>query len=155
MSWELQTFFLSKKGSQRSKYGGGVVKKTLRRSNSLFFLSSSYFLVHEGPKSETGRIRFRRVTVSNTELSEFFCPHRVPGRELREFVSAFCLCGQSELTEFFRRTHRVLPQNSLRLSEFSPPKTALSKTVFRPFSYPNQWTIKFPLITVKKDGLHT
>ena len=28
-------------------------------------------------------------TVSNTELSEFFCPHRVAGRELSEFLSAY------------------------------------------------------------------
>ena len=34
-SWELQTFFLSKKGPRRSKFGGIV--KTPRHSNSLFF----------------------------------------------------------------------------------------------------------------------
>ena len=42
-------------------------------------------------------------TVSNTELSEFFCPHRVPGRELSEFLSAYFLCDTeffAELTEF-------------------------------------------------------
>ena len=40
-------------------------------------------------------------TVSNTELSEFFGPHQVPGRELSEFLSAYYLCVQ-------KRTHRVL-----------------------------------------------
>ena len=46
-------------------------------------------------------------TVSNTELSEFFGPHRVPWRELSEFLSAYYLCAQAnspsfaaELTEF-------------------------------------------------------
>ena len=28
-------------------------------------------------------------TVSNTELSKFFGPHQVPGRELSEFLSAY------------------------------------------------------------------
>ena len=52
-------------------------------------------------------------TVSNTELSEFFDPHRVPGRELsRLFV------GQSKLTEFFA----VLSEFAAELSEFSLPK---------------------------------
>ena len=34
-------------------------------------------------------------TVSNTELSEFFGPHRVPGRELSEFLSAYHLCAKA------------------------------------------------------------
>ena len=41
-----------------------------------------------GPKNrETGRIRFRRVRFQ--ELSEFFGPRRVPGRELSELLSAY------------------------------------------------------------------
>ena len=38
-----------------------------------------------------GPTPFSESTVSNTELSEFFCPHRVPGRELSEFLSAYYL----------------------------------------------------------------
>ena len=38
--------------------------------------------------------------VSDTELSEFFGPRRVPGRELSELLSAYSLC-QSELTKLF------------------------------------------------------
>ena len=45
-------------------------------------------------------------TVLNTKLSEF-CPHRVPGGELSEFLSAYYLCAKAnspsifaELTEF-------------------------------------------------------
>ena len=33
-------------------------------------------------------------TVSNTELSEFFGPHRVPGRELSEFLLACYACAK-------------------------------------------------------------
>ena len=35
------------------------------------------------------------------ELSELFGPHRVPGRELGEFLFDLLFVGQSELTEFF------------------------------------------------------
>ena len=41
-------------------------------------------------------------TVSNTELSEFFCSHRLPGKELSEFLSA-----AKRTHRVFRRTHRV------------------------------------------------
>ena len=34
-------------------------------------------------------------TVSNTELSEFSGPHRGPGRELSEFLSAYDLCANA------------------------------------------------------------
>ena len=40
-------------------------------------------------------------TVSNTEPSEIFGPHRVPARELSEFLSAYFLVCQSKLTESF------------------------------------------------------
>ena len=39
---------------------------------------------------------------SNTELSEFFGPHRVPGRELStEFLSAYYLCAKADSPSFF------------------------------------------------------
>ena len=52
--------------------------------------------IGNGPK-----FRFSESTVSNEGLSEFIGPHRVLGRELSEFLSAYYVCGQSELTEFF------------------------------------------------------
>ena len=62
-------------------------------------------------------------TVSNTELSEFFGAHWVPGSELSEFLSAYYLCVNAKLTEFFPRTHRVCPKTQWVLSS----ETVLSK----------------------------
>ena len=76
-----------------------------------------YVKLGDGPNTVSGS------TASNTELSEFFCLHRVPVRELSEFLSAYYLC---ELTEF------SLPQNSVRLSEFSSPKQ-FSRNSIPPF----------------------
>ena len=70
-------------------------------------------------------------TVPITKLSEFPGSHRVPGRELSEFLSAYNMCAKAnspsllpELTEFAQK-----------LSEFSLPKQ-YSRTVFvLPVSY--------------------
>ena len=70
-------------------------------------------------------------TVSNTELGEFFCPHRVPGRELSEFLSAYYLCAKANSPSF--------PQNSPSLpqtqwgSVSSLLRNSTLETVFRPF----------------------
>ena len=59
-------------------------------------------------------------TVSNTELSEFFfCPHRVPGRELSEFLSAYYLCEKANSPSFSQNSPS-LPRNSV---SSLPPKT--------------------------------
>ena len=59
-------------------------------------------------------------TVSDTKLSEFVCPHRVLGRELSGFRSAYYLnfVCQSEVTEFFAE----LTEFGAELSKFSLPK---------------------------------
>ena len=57
-------------------------------------------------------------TVSNSELSEFFGPHRVLGRELSEFLSAYYLCAKANSPSFSQNSPSLL-QNSVRLSEFS------------------------------------
>ena len=57
-------------------------------------------------------------TVSNTELSEFFGPHRVPGRELSEFLSSYCFCAKANLQNIFAE----LTEFAAELSEFSIPK---------------------------------
>ena len=60
-------------------------------------------------------------TVSNTELSEFFAPRRVPGRELSQFLSASYLCAKANSLSSSQNSPSLL-QNSVRLSEFSSPK---------------------------------
>ena len=62
--------------------------------------------------SETGRIRCRRVTVSDTELCEFFLAlTELRGRELIEFLSAYCLCAKAN-TEFFAELTEFAPKLS-------------------------------------------
>ena len=51
-------------------------------------------------------------------LVRFLGSHRVPGRELSEFISAYFLCAKSELTEFLAE----LTEFAAELSEFSLPK---------------------------------
>ena len=86
--------------------------------------------VRDGPNTVS------ESTVSNTELSEFFGAHRVPGRELSEFLSAYYLCAKANSPSFSQNSPS-LPQNSVRLSEVLFSETVLSnstlETVFRPF----------------------
>ena len=67
-------------------------------------------------------------TVSNTELSEFFYPHRVPGRELSELLSAYFLCAKANSPSFWQNSPS-LPQNSVS----SLLRNSTLETVFRPF----------------------
>ena len=65
-----------------------------------------------------GPNRVSESAVSKIELSEFFGPHRVLGRELSEFLSAFDFVCKLELTEFVAE----LTEIARKLSEFSLPK---------------------------------
>ena len=56
--------------------------------------------------SEKGRTRFRRARLQTPNSVSFSGPHRVPGRELSEFLSAYYLCAKAN-SPSFRRTHRV------------------------------------------------
>ena len=72
--------------------------------------------------SETGRLWFRRVLRCQTPSSvSFFCPPRVPGGELSQFLSAYYLCAKANSPSFFQNSESLL-QNSVTLSEFSPLK---------------------------------
>ena len=51
--------------------------------------------------SETGRIRFRRARFQTPSSVSFFPPHRVPGRELSEFLSAYYLNAKATSPSFF------------------------------------------------------
>ena len=82
--------------------------------NDRFFVTE--ILSFKGRGSYSGKSNIRdgpntvsENTVSNTELSEFFGPHRVPGRELSEFLSAYYLCDKAN-SPSFRRTPRVCPK---------------------------------------------
>ena len=70
-------------------------------------------------------------TVSNTEPSEFFGPHRVPGGKLSEFLSAYYLCVPKRTHRVFRRTHRVCPRTQWG-SVSSLLRNSTLETVFRP-----------------------
>ena len=81
--------------------------------------------VGDGPKTVS------ESTVSNTEHSEFFGPHRVPGRELSEFLSAYYLCAKAkspsfcfaELTEFAVKLSEFSVSSLLRFSRKGPFRT--------------------------------
>ena len=75
----------------------------------------------ELPQSETGRIRFRRV--------RFQTPNSVSFLGLTEFRGANSVSSAQPIICVPKRTHRVfsqnspsLPQNSVRLGEFTPPE---------------------------------
>ena len=86
-------------------------------------LSKPPELVGNGPNTVSGS------TVSNTELSEFFGAHWVPGSELGEFLSAYYLCAKQELTEFLAE----LTEFAVELSVSSLFWNSTLETVFRPF----------------------
>ena len=74
-----------------------------------------------GHISETGRIRFRRARFQTPNSVSSFCSHRVLGRELSEFLSAYYVCDKANSPSFSQNSPS-LPQNSVRLSEFSSLK---------------------------------
>ena len=67
-------------------------------------------------------------TVPNTELSEFFAPHRVPGRELSELL--WYIGVPERAHRVFRRTHRVCSKTQWG-SVSSLLRNSTLETVFR------------------------
>ena len=84
-------------------------------------LSGSDFFIAVAPKVRDTFDRkpttVSESTVSNTELSELFCPHRVPRR------NSVSSSRQKRTHRLFRRTHRVCPKTQRGLSS----ETVLSK----------------------------
>ena len=70
------------------------------------------------PKIGNGPNAVLESTVSNTKLSKFFGPHRVPGRELTEFLSAYYLFAKENSPSFLAE----LTKFGAELSEFPLPK---------------------------------
>ena len=95
---------------------------------AIFWLIFGNFL----PIFGNGPNTVSKSTVSNTELSEFFCPHRVLGRDLSEFLSAYYLCDKANSPSFSKNSPS-LPPNSVRLSEFSSPKQCSRNSIPLPF----------------------
>ena len=78
------------------------------------------------PISETGRIRFLRARFQTPNSVSFFGPHRVPARELIEFLSAYDFVCKSKLTKFL-----------VELTKFAAE--------LRKFSLPKQYSARFPV----------
>ena len=77
---------------------------------------------------ETGRIRFR-----HPELSDFFGPHRAPGGELSEFLSAYHLCAKANSLSLFAELTEVAVKLSEQRGEFSSPKQYSRNSIPLPF----------------------
>ena len=75
-------------------------------------------------------MRFRRARSQTPSSVRFFWPHRVPGRELSEFLSAYYLCAKANSPSFFTELTEV----AQKLSEFSLPKQC-SRNSAPPVSY--------------------
>ena len=102
-------------------------KKRGKRKGGYLHLVANYM-------SETGRIRFRRARIQALNSVSFFGPHRVPGRELSEFLSAYYLRAKAN-SPSSRRTHRVC--HRVLSSE-----TELSK----------QYSARFPTFSLRTAG---
>ena len=61
----------------------------------------------------------RRAQFRTPSSVSFFCPRRVPGGELSEFLSAYYLCSKVNSPSFWQNSPS-LPKK--KPSEFSPPK---------------------------------
>ena len=85
------------------------------------------------PNLGRGRIRFRRVRFQ-TPSSVSFLAHRVPGRELSEFLSAYYLCGQANWPSFSQNSPSLPPNPVSSLF-----RNSTFETVFCPFLDPEVW----------------
>ena len=88
-----------------------------------FCLVASSLWIGNGPNTVS------ESAVSNTELSEFFCPHRVRWRELSEFLSAYYLCAKANSPSFSPNSPS-LPQNSVS----TPSRNSTQKNSIPPVS---------------------
>ena len=110
-----------KRGKMREN-GGKMRKKGENHSHPIYIKRS------DPQKSETGRIRFRRVRFQTPNSVSFFGPHRVPGRELSELLSPYYLCAKGNSPSFSQNSPS-LAQNSVS----SLFRNSTLETVFRPF----------------------
>ena len=90
---------------RRSSSNPEKTRQKMRKKLTIWSVGDSPNTVSEG-------------TVSNTELTEFFGDHRVPGRELNECRSANYLCAKANSPSFLAE----LAEFAAELSELSLPK---------------------------------
>ena len=79
---------------QRGVENSGEGKHTIKSPPKKTVLDPPPPVIGSGPNTVSDS------AVSNTELSEFFFPHRVPARELVEFLSAYYLCAKVSSPSF-------------------------------------------------------
>ena len=90
-------------GGDRGAYFTGA--ETPNKRKFVTGLKCNYpFSLGDGPNTVS------ESTVSNTELSEFFCPQRAPGRELSEFLSADYSCDKANSPSFFAELTEFAPK---------------------------------------------
>ena len=100
-----------------------------------------------------GRIQFRRARLQ-TPNSVSFGPHRVPGRELSEFLPVYHLCAKANSPSFLQNSPSFAPKlceaQWVRFSE-----NGTLETVFRPFPIldPLQDIAKNPVLTHFSEAL--
>ena len=63
-------------------------------------------------RSQTGRIPFRRALFQTLSSVSFLRPHRVPGRELRPFLSAYYVCAKANSPSLLQNSVSSLHRNS-------------------------------------------
>ena len=87
-------------------------------------------------QNKTGRMRFRRVQCQSPSsmINEFFGPHRVQGRELSEFFSAYYFCAKANSPS---RLFAELTELAAELSEFSLPQQRSQNSIL-PVSQKNE-----------------
>ena len=85
-----------------------------------------------GPSgSETGRKRFRRARFQTPSSVSFFGAHRVPGRELSEFLLAYHLCAKANSPSFSQNSPSCHKTQWGSVSYLL--RTSTLEIVFRPF----------------------
>ena len=93
--------------------GGRKETHTQRRTHRGTYTRMLHLPFIDLPLIGNGPNTVSESTVSNTELSEFFGPHRVPGRGLSEFLPAHYLCAKANSPSFFAE----LTEFDVKLSE--------------------------------------
>ena len=105
-------------------------------------LASSTF-IGDGPNTVS------EGTASNTKLSEFRCPHQVPGRELSELLSANHLCAKARSPRLSKNS-LSLPKDSWQAPD-APSKRTILTSFQRSLAEPPQQAAAAPATHTRSD----